>query len=483
MASFCALVCVARFCSSSCVIPTEVPETFRWPRSPSVALPSTTCFSPSSCSTTTRCCAACLHAPISQRGMNALPRLSRIVSTRQSGAVYVRLPAAALEANLLCERYSSRKGSDQVCSIYTIGPKVPASTRARWRTPDGASRSQTFALKVDVEQHLASVTVKAAAGDYVDSSPGASRSACRDVVGFLTAAPRLDRRRRRRGAPGAHPADLRAPAARHHPHERSTGVGLRARPRPVDRGDHVQASQEHLRCCRRGPADLPVAVHPQREAATPGRRRSRADAARTGAGDGGRRRRPLPRSRDSAGRLGAAPGRGAGPDRGSSRLPVAPAPCRPPAGDREGEAAHAGTDEVAVERADGPGAAGGARRAGPSRRALRPRPGRSRVHERARRPDPSSSPRLVVAGRGEEGGRRRVHAPRPPALRGVRVDRPRRKRQSRPEASRALVGGNHPQRVRPPVARVGGRHPAALDAGLAAVVSPSCHGEPVAERS
>ena len=44
--------------------------------------------------------------------------------------------------------------------------------RARWRTPDGASRSKTFARKVDAVAHLADVNVSSAKGAYVDTKAG-----------------------------------------------------------------------------------------------------------------------------------------------------------------------------------------------------------------------------------------------------------------------------------------------------------------------
>ena len=44
--------------------------------------------------------------------------------------------------------------------------------RARWRTPDGASRSKTFPRKVDAVTCLADVTVNTAKGVYVDTRSG-----------------------------------------------------------------------------------------------------------------------------------------------------------------------------------------------------------------------------------------------------------------------------------------------------------------------
>ena len=64
---------------------------------------------------------------------------------------------------------SSRVGDP---SITTIGSKGARKYRARWRTPDGASRSQTFDRKVDAERHLTSVEHSKLAGSYIDPAPG-----------------------------------------------------------------------------------------------------------------------------------------------------------------------------------------------------------------------------------------------------------------------------------------------------------------------
>jgi integrase len=56
--------------------------------------------------------------------------------------------------------------------ITAIGPRSDRKYRARWRTPDGASRSKTFTRKVDAEQFLAKVTTSTADGAYVDPSAG-----------------------------------------------------------------------------------------------------------------------------------------------------------------------------------------------------------------------------------------------------------------------------------------------------------------------
>ncbi len=56
--------------------------------------------------------------------------------------------------------------------ITTIGPKSNRKYRARWRTPDGGSRSRTFTRKIDAEQYLATVTVSVTDGTYVDPREG-----------------------------------------------------------------------------------------------------------------------------------------------------------------------------------------------------------------------------------------------------------------------------------------------------------------------
>lgn len=60
-------------------------------------------------------------------------------------------------------------------SVVKIGGKDdPRGTRyrARWRTPDGASRSRTFARKVDAETWLTSVEHDKLSGVYVDKAAG-----------------------------------------------------------------------------------------------------------------------------------------------------------------------------------------------------------------------------------------------------------------------------------------------------------------------
>ena len=51
--------------------------------------------------------------------------------------------------------------------------KVSTGWRARWRTPDGKSRSKTFARKIDAEKHLTGTDHAKLTGAYVD--PGAGR--------------------------------------------------------------------------------------------------------------------------------------------------------------------------------------------------------------------------------------------------------------------------------------------------------------------
>jgi integrase len=50
--------------------------------------------------------------------------------------------------------------------------KAPQGWRARWRTPDGLSRSKTFERKADAQRHLASVEHSKLAGSYVDPAAG-----------------------------------------------------------------------------------------------------------------------------------------------------------------------------------------------------------------------------------------------------------------------------------------------------------------------
>jgi len=50
--------------------------------------------------------------------------------------------------------------------------KVQTGWRARWRTPDGASRSRTFPRKIDAERHLTGVEHSKLVGGYVDPAEG-----------------------------------------------------------------------------------------------------------------------------------------------------------------------------------------------------------------------------------------------------------------------------------------------------------------------
>jgi integrase len=50
--------------------------------------------------------------------------------------------------------------------------KVPTGWRARWRTPDGASRSQTFKRKIDAERHLTAVEHSKLTSTYIDPKAG-----------------------------------------------------------------------------------------------------------------------------------------------------------------------------------------------------------------------------------------------------------------------------------------------------------------------
>jgi hypothetical protein len=50
--------------------------------------------------------------------------------------------------------------------------KVSSGGRTRWRTPDGSSRSKTFARKVDSQDHLTSTEHTKRTGSYVDPSDG-----------------------------------------------------------------------------------------------------------------------------------------------------------------------------------------------------------------------------------------------------------------------------------------------------------------------
>jgi integrase len=50
--------------------------------------------------------------------------------------------------------------------------KVPAGWRARWRTPEGKSRSRTFARRIDAEQYLTNTDHAKLSGAYIDPKAG-----------------------------------------------------------------------------------------------------------------------------------------------------------------------------------------------------------------------------------------------------------------------------------------------------------------------
>jgi hypothetical protein len=50
--------------------------------------------------------------------------------------------------------------------------KTPIGWRARWRTPDGASRSKTFSRQIDAQRHLTAVEQSKLTGGYVDPRAG-----------------------------------------------------------------------------------------------------------------------------------------------------------------------------------------------------------------------------------------------------------------------------------------------------------------------
>ena len=54
--------------------------------------------------------------------------------------------------------------------------KVAKGYRARWPTPDGASRSRTFVRKVDAERWLTSVEYSKLTATYVDRQVRQHRS-------------------------------------------------------------------------------------------------------------------------------------------------------------------------------------------------------------------------------------------------------------------------------------------------------------------
>src|SRR5436189_6368650 len=50
--------------------------------------------------------------------------------------------------------------------------KISTGWRARWRDPEGKSRSKRFEKKNDAEKHLTSVRHSLLSGSYVDASAG-----------------------------------------------------------------------------------------------------------------------------------------------------------------------------------------------------------------------------------------------------------------------------------------------------------------------
>lgn len=50
--------------------------------------------------------------------------------------------------------------------------RTPTGWRARWRTPDGKSRSRTFQRKSDAERHLTSVEHSKLTASYVPRPVG-----------------------------------------------------------------------------------------------------------------------------------------------------------------------------------------------------------------------------------------------------------------------------------------------------------------------
>jgi integrase len=65
-----------------------------------------------------------------------------------------------------------RGGVAAVSSIENVGTKSAPRYRARWRTPDGESRSKTFTRKADAERHLTKMENDKLTGVYVDPRAG-----------------------------------------------------------------------------------------------------------------------------------------------------------------------------------------------------------------------------------------------------------------------------------------------------------------------
>ena len=100
--------------------------------------------------------------------------------------------------------------------------------RARYRTPDGASRSKTFTRRVDAEQFLASVTVSVAQGSYVDARDGRVTFKDYRAVDRCAASQGDHGGVRRVDHAGSCVPDVRASASGVDPHKRSAGVDLGA---------------------------------------------------------------------------------------------------------------------------------------------------------------------------------------------------------------------------------------------------------------
>lgn len=56
--------------------------------------------------------------------------------------------------------------------MSSIAKLADGRYRARWRTPEGGSRSKTFARKVDAQKHLDSIGGAKLSGSYVDPAAG-----------------------------------------------------------------------------------------------------------------------------------------------------------------------------------------------------------------------------------------------------------------------------------------------------------------------
>src|SRR5690606_30048209 len=59
-------------------------------------------------------------------------------------------------------------------TMASVG-RVPTGWRARWRTPEGLSRSKTFDRKADAERFLTTIEGAKLVGGYVDPSAGRVR--------------------------------------------------------------------------------------------------------------------------------------------------------------------------------------------------------------------------------------------------------------------------------------------------------------------